>query len=191
MLLAAPPLVLNVLSLLCPTHRADAAEAELSTQITKGDFARMEVIGQFNLGFIIAKLNHHLFIVDQHASDEKYNFERLQEATRIKRQVLIHPRPLELPAVDESLLLDNVDIFRRNGFDFEVREDREPGKRVRLTQIPYSKATEFGVDDIYELLFMLRDQPGVFCRPSRIRGMIASRACRSSIMIGKVCVYAC
>ena len=151
----------------------------------------MEVIGQFNLGFIIAKLNHHLFIVDQHASDEKYNFERLQEATRIKRQVLIHPRPLELPAVDESLLLDNVDIFRRNGFDFEVREDREPGKRVRLTQIPYSKATEFGVDDIYELLFMLRDQPGVFCRPSRIRGMIASRACRSSIMIGKVCVYAC
>lgn len=34
----------------------------------------MEIIGQFNLGFIITKLNVTLFIVDQHATDEKYNF---------------------------------------------------------------------------------------------------------------------
>ena len=35
-------------------------------------------VGQFNLGFIVARLGSHLFIIDQHASDEKRNFERLQ-----------------------------------------------------------------------------------------------------------------
>ena len=37
-----------------------------------------EQVGQFNLGFIVARLGSHLFIIDQHASDEKRNFERLQ-----------------------------------------------------------------------------------------------------------------
>lgn len=36
------------------------------------DFLKMDVIGQFNLGFIIAELNGDLFILDQHACDEKF-----------------------------------------------------------------------------------------------------------------------
>lgn len=34
----------------------------------------MRVIGQFNQGFIISLFNQDLFVIDQHASDEKYNF---------------------------------------------------------------------------------------------------------------------
>lgn len=37
----------------------------------------MQVIGQFNLGFIVCRLGEDLYIIDQHAADEKYNFERL------------------------------------------------------------------------------------------------------------------
>ena len=65
------------------------AEAELRRGVSKSDFASMEVIGQFNLGFIIAKLCNDLFIVDQHASDEKYNYERLQRDTVLQQQRLI------------------------------------------------------------------------------------------------------
>ena len=32
----------------------------------------MSVLGQFNLGFIIAQLDQDLYILDQHACDEKY-----------------------------------------------------------------------------------------------------------------------
>lgn len=32
----------------------------------------MRVIGQFNLGFIIAEVDGDLYILDQHACDEKY-----------------------------------------------------------------------------------------------------------------------
>lgn len=49
----------------------------------------MSIIGQFNLGFIITKLDADLFIVDQHATDEKYNFETLQNTTKITSQKLV------------------------------------------------------------------------------------------------------
>lgn len=49
----------------------------------------MEIIGQFNLGFILVRLGSDLFIIDQHASDEKYNFETLQRSTSLQSQRLI------------------------------------------------------------------------------------------------------
>lgn len=38
------------------------------------DFRHMKILGQFNLGFIIAELRGDLFILDQHACDEKHRF---------------------------------------------------------------------------------------------------------------------
>lgn len=48
----------------------DAATSELMRVFNKADFAEMQSVGQFNLGFIIAKLRGDLFIVDQHAAGE-------------------------------------------------------------------------------------------------------------------------
>ncbi len=73
-----------------------AAARELEQVFRKADFGRMRMLGQFNLGFILARLGPDLFIVDQHASDEKYNFERLQRGTVLQRQPLLHPQPLDL-----------------------------------------------------------------------------------------------
>lgn len=61
-----------------------------------------------------------------------------------------------------------------------------PTKKIRLLGKPFSKNWEFGKEDIDELIFMLQDAPeGTMCRPSRIKAMFASRACRKSVMIGK------
>ena len=144
----------------------------------------MEILGQFNLGFIITKLGSDLFIVDQHATDEKYNFETLQQTCVIQNQRLIIPQALELTAVNESILLDNMEIFRKNGFQFHLDEEKPVGRRVSLTSMPFSRGWEFGKDDIEELIFMLSDSPGHMCRPSRVKAMFASRACRKSVMIG-------
>ena len=35
-------------------------------------------------------------------------------------------------------------------------------------------------------MFLLSESPGVMCRPSRVLSMFASRACRSSVMVGTV-----
>uniref|UniRef100_UPI00398F88B6 mismatch repair endonuclease PMS2 n=1 Tax=Pristiophorus japonicus TaxID=55135 RepID=UPI00398F88B6 len=161
-----------------------AAEDELRKEISKDRFASMEIIGQFNLGFIITKLESDLFIVDQHATDEKYNFEMLQQHTLLQGQKLIAPQNLHLTAVNETVLVENMDIFRKNGFDFIIDEQAPPTDRVKLVSLPMSKNWTFGAQDIEELIFMLSDSPGVMCRPSRVRQMFASRACRKSVMIG-------
>ena len=68
------------------------ATATLARVLSKADFESMRVVGQFNRGFIVARLrgaaNDDLFIVDQHAADEKYNFETLQATTRLESQRL-------------------------------------------------------------------------------------------------------
>ena len=46
----------------------------------------MDIIGQFNLGFILCRLGRDVFIVDQHASDEKSTFERLCATTAMTRR---------------------------------------------------------------------------------------------------------
>ncbi|KFM24407.1 Mismatch repair endonuclease PMS2 [Auxenochlorella protothecoides] len=84
------------------TDTADpAAERELERVFVKADFARMQILGQFNLGFIIARLGRDLFIIDQHASDEKANFERLEASLKLNCQPLLQPRRLELAPLEE------------------------------------------------------------------------------------------
>ncbi|XP_063790546.1 mismatch repair endonuclease PMS2 isoform X2 [Pseudophryne corroboree] len=161
-----------------------AAEAELRKEISKEMFAEMEIIGQFNLGFIITKLDSDLFIIDQHATDEKYNFEMLQQDTVLQGQRLIIPQKLNLTAVNEIVLMDNLEIFKKNGFDFTIDENAPIMERVKLVSLPTSKNWTFGQQDIEELIFMLSDSPGVMCRPSRVKQMFASRSCRKSVMIG-------
>jgi DNA mismatch repair protein PMS2 len=158
------------------SDNAKAADA-LSRVIEKQDFATMDVIGQFNKGFILVRrrkpigthgdgvqgrVNDDLFIVDQHAADEKYNFESLQLTTKIDSQKLfqfvcdlafpswllmrnIRPQYLELTAADELIAVDNLDVLRQNGFEVEVDEEgsEENRPRLRLLAQPVSKSTVF------------------------------------------------
>ena len=148
------------------------AEEELNKQIKKTDFARMEIFGQFNLGFLIVGLGKDLFIVDQHATDEKYNFETLQQTTHIRPQKMVVAQGLELTAGDEATLIDHLEVFEKNGFQFEVDKEAAAGRRVKLVAVPTSKNWVFGKEDIDELIFMLSDAggdlEGASIRPSRV-----------------------
>eukprot|EP01137_Pigoraptor_chileana_P005805 Opistho-2@49383 len=126
-----------------------ACEDELRRSIDKGAFDGMDVIGQFNMGFIIARLGRDLFIVDQHATDEKYNFEELERTTQLCPQPLICPQPLELTAAAEGVLLEHLSVFRQNGFEFLVDADAPVTKRVMLAAVPQSKGTSFGPAGVY------------------------------------------
>uniref|UniRef100_A0A915B1E2 Mismatch repair endonuclease PMS2 n=2 Tax=Parascaris univalens TaxID=6257 RepID=A0A915B1E2_PARUN len=161
-----------------------AAEDDLGANVRKEDFAAMDVIGQFNKGFIITRLRGDLFIVDQHASDEKYNFERLQKEARIQSQLLINPRPLKIGAMEEAVLRDNIEIFNQNGFEFRFDGNGESEGRALLTSVPVLNSCQLGVSDIDEMLSVLADFPGTMYRPTKLRKLFASRACRKSVMIG-------
>lgn len=175
------------------------AEEKLSLKISKSDFSTMRIVGQFNLGFILAVRNattpdeddDELFIIDQHASDEKYNFERLQATTTIQSQRLVQPKTLDLTAVDEEIIMEHAAALERNGFVVAVDAsgDRPVGGRCRLLSLPVSRETTFSVADLEELVYLLGENPSgsatTVPRPGKVRKMLAMRACRSSIMIGR------
>lgn len=192
-------------------------EERLSLTVTKQDFTSMAIIGQFNLGFIIAvrpptttsptttSPTSELFIIDQHASDEKYNFERLSATTTLVSQRLVHPHPLELTAVEEEIILANEHALTANGFIVTIDSNKNDAdadtgnnRRARLTSLPMSKEVTFTPTDLEELLALILDDPPSFStstsphipRPSKVRKLLASRACRSSVMIGKTLQHA-
>lgn len=192
-------------------------EERLSLTVSKEDFSRMHIIGQFNLGFILATRPGHLattedelFIIDQHASDEKYNFERLQSSTVVQNQRLVHPRTLELTAIEEEIILENNSTLLKNGFLVSIDQsgDLPVGQRCRLLSLPMSREVTFDIKDLEELIALLADSPSAppgsqpnptfprttntttmqnssIPRPSKVRRMFAMRACRSSVMVGK------
>ena len=228
------------------THAADvSSEDRLTLILNKGDFGRMRIVGQFNDGFVLVvrpqpapqapgdsdsspgsqsqqqqQLHDELFAIDQHASDEKYNFERLQASTILQPQRLVISQRLDLTAVEEDIVLNNMHAIEANGFRIAV-DDPKPvvavdsdghshnssnkhgsdqdcenatstkhyvaGSRCRLTALPMSKDTVFGLDDLDELIHLLSEHSlgEVVPRPSSVRKMFAMRACRSSVMIGK------
>ncbi|KAH9970937.1 hypothetical protein BJV74DRAFT_879810 [Russula compacta] len=137
----------------------------------------MDVVGQFNLGFIVARLRkagaegatEDLFIVNQHAADEKYNFETLHAKTRLESQRLF-------TRADELVALENMGVLQKNGFP--------AGRQLKFLAQPVSKNTEFDIQDLEEILHLLRDRPsGTLVRSSK------TRACRRSTMarhMGKI-----
>nr|CAG8500795.1 543_t:CDS:10 [Entrophospora candida] len=165
------------------------AEQVLEKVITKKDFSLMEIIGQFNRGFIITKLwnsddGFDLFIIDQHASDEKYNFETLQLHTKIQTQPLISPRALQLTATEELTATENLDILQSNGFELLVDLDAPPTNRVKLIAQPIIKNMIFEIKDLEELIHMLSENPRTLVRCSKAKKMFASKACHKSVMVG-------
>lgn len=182
---------------------APDAESKLTLTISRSDFSTMRVIGQFNMGFIIAvrpaspgsaasrgTQYDELLIIDQHASDEKYNFERLQNTTVVQSQRLVHPKKVQLTALEEEIVMENLAAIEANGFQVAVdTSGRSPvGSRCEVLALPLSRETIFSLDDLEELIAMLGDKQADsdhVPRPSKVRKMFAMRACRSSVMIGK------
>ncbi|KND04087.1 DNA mismatch repair protein MutL [Spizellomyces punctatus DAOM BR117] len=162
----------------------NTAVEELNRLIRKEDFKRMQVLGQFNLGFIVVRLGNDLFIIDQHASDEKYNYENLKRTMKIETQKLLQPIALDLTAQQELIAAEHEDILRNNGFQIAFDPDAPPSQRVTLLALPQSKGVSFSIKDLEELLHKLGDGADEDVRCSRLNTLMASKACRTAVMIG-------
>lgn len=149
--------------------------------LKKDDFVRMKVIGQFNHGFILTSLEGSTYIIDQHASDERRRLEELENALSFRVQRLIEPIPID------EWMLGRTDFLQSNGFVIEgsslVGLPLIDGINLLLTK-----------DDMMELVERERecgsgamlDGGGNAClwELQSVHCRLASKACRSAIMIG-------
>lgn len=124
-------------------------------------FGQLEVVGQFNKGFILTKLqveesSMHLFIIDQHASDEKARFERLSgDLANVQTQELIAPLVIPLAPSQEQLVMSYRDVFEGNGFRFIFNRNSEIGSRIQLTHLPVILGVSLKQIDFVDLLSQL------------------------------------
>ncbi len=151
-------------------------------------FLKLRVLGQYNSSFIITLLEekNRIFIVDQHAADEKRNFERFLAERDFSSQILIKPIVLKLPLIEIQIVKENKHIFENNGFSFQIEEIKE---EIHLRKMPCFKSMSFDKDDFLELIYLLRtDNYGLYkreeLRPNKVKTAIAMRACHSSVRAG-------
>ena len=105
----------------------------------KREFYSLNVIGQFNLGFIICTLNNgrDLFIIDQHASHERVNLERYNKELKVASQLIMRPIKLDIDAQLIYLLRNYEYIFEINGLKAKVIGTNTEGSvQVNLISLP-------------------------------------------------------
>ncbi|EEA06477.1 DNA mismatch repair protein, putative [Cryptosporidium muris RN66] len=147
------------------THKGNSCNKSINKtlnkcfQFQKHLFNDLKIVGQFNKGFILATLfqpevsSFHLFIIDQHAADEKTKFEKYNNDLRnIQTQKLLSPLPMTLTPAQEQTALTYKDIFESNGFKYVFNTNSTIGKRIQLTQIPIIMGSPLQQFDFLDLL---------------------------------------
>ncbi|GLJ59400.1 hypothetical protein SUGI_1507230 [Cryptomeria japonica] len=166
------------------------AEQELKFNLNKSSFDSMQVIGQFNKGFILALLNKHIFIIDQHATDERANYEDQLDKSPFMTQDMVHPKPLYLTTIQEGAIIENMSEFEKRGFKFSVDQSKRAGMRIMLKSTAICKGHGIDeyltIEDLEELIDVAVIAPNQLKSYTlkKIKSVAATRACRKSIMIG-------
>ena len=95
----------------------------------------MKVIGQVFDTYWIVQLENEMYIIDQHAAHEKVMYERLlkeSKANRLSSQMINPPIIVTLTDVEQNVLNEHMEEFRKIGFDIE----EFGGKEYKINAIP-------------------------------------------------------
>ncbi|ELZ12237.1 DNA mismatch repair protein mutL [Halovivax asiaticus JCM 14624] len=95
---------------------------------------RLRVLGQLHDTYFVCETPDGLALIDQHAADERVNYERLQRAVAENpaAQALADPVELELTAAESAAFADVADALSQLGF----RADRVEERTIAVTAVP-------------------------------------------------------
>jgi len=185
----------------CHVDSSNSISADISDSLNKSEFGKMEVMGQFNQGFILTSLSRdsyrHIYIIDQHAADERYQLETLTRSCIIKSQRLLRPKIIDIGSDDAWFIEHNIEVLRREGFDLELFREEDGNCKMLLTSVPWisdqilDDRGSIGISkyclyiDLFEIIGKIRENPNeMFPQSSKVCASLASNACRSAVMIG-------
>ena len=120
------------------------------------NFPDLRVLGQLHDTYIVAETDDGMILVDQHAADERVNYERLQERFEddITTQELAEPVDIELTAREAAAFDDLEDQVARIGF----RADRVSDRTVEVSTVPALLAEAAGPELIRDVITDLVDE---------------------------------
>jgi DNA mismatch repair protein MutL len=114
------------------------------------NFPDLRVLGQLHDTYVVAEAEDGLILIDQHAADERINYERLRERFEddTTTQALADPVRLKLTASEAALFDTYQDALARLGFHAKRVDDRT----VEVTTVPALVAEAAGPSVIRDVL---------------------------------------
>jgi DNA mismatch repair protein MutL len=123
-----------------------------------GSLPSMRVLGQFQETYVVAETDDGLVLLDQHAADERINYERLRERFlgETTTQVLAEPVEIELTARESALFERFTAALGRLGF----QADRVDERTVEVRTVPALVAEAGGPELVRDVLSSFVEHEG-------------------------------
>ncbi|VTT87516.1 DNA mismatch repair protein MutL [Halorubrum sp. DM2] len=141
----------------------------------------LRILGQLHETYVVAEAPDGLVLIDQHAADERVNYERLTAvfADGADAQALAEPVRIELTAREAALFEEFVDDLAEIGFRAERAGDRE----VAVTAVPAVFDAALDPDLLRDALSALVDDAVAGEEPvaDAVDELLADLACYPSV----------
>ncbi|MEI6221140.1 MAG: DNA mismatch repair endonuclease MutL [bacterium] len=155
----------------------DSISASLS--VTGNNLLSPEPLMQLFSSYILAQGNEGLFLIDQHAAQERILYESFSKAVdqhSLQVQDLILPDVFVVAPAEEELLREHQEVFLRLGFLFESFGEQQIAlKSVPAFLVPYNTKESF--QSIMDLLL----QEKKIVPDRQLVDRVIMRACKASI----------
>ena len=164
-----------------PTTQQTLAGGETTEKRVYDQLPSLQVLGQLHETYLLAATTDGLVLVDQHAADERVNYERLQRALSESpaSQRLATPVELELTAREAELFADYSDALAEIGFEAGRRGDRT----IVVRAVPSVFSTTLDPELLRDALLQFVDaaEGGADSVEAVIDELLADLACYPSI----------
>ena len=141
----------------------------------------MRVLGQFHETYVVAETDEGLVLIDQHAADERINYERLRERLtgETTTQALANPVRLELTARERELFEAHEEALASLGFWASLVDDRT----VEVTTVPALVAERAGPELVRDVIseFVSGEASAAATVEAAADELLADLACYPSI----------
>ena len=140
---------------------------------------RLRVLGQLHDTYVVAETDDGMVLVDQHAADERVNYERLraQFADDPGSQALAEPVAVELTARESELFEAHAEALESLGF----RADRAGDRTVEVRAVPAVFSDALPPDLLRDVLTEVVREREVTSVADRADALLADLSCYPSI----------
>ncbi len=164
-----------------PTTQQTLSGGETTDRRQYDTLPTLSVLGQLYDTYLVAESDDGLVLIDQHAADERVNYERLQEAIgdSPSSQRLAEPVELELTAREAALFAEYQENLNSIGFEAAHRETRT----VEVTAVPAVFSTTLEAELLREAVvsFVESTDGGAETIDEAVDELLADLACYPSI----------
>ena len=106
-----------------------------------------KIVGQIFDTYIVVEQNNKMLLIDQHAAHERINFNKLVKNRTIDSQVLVCPEMVSSTELETDVILSNIRIYEKLGFEIESFGDN----KFVVRQAPADVSTEFIDSLVHEI----------------------------------------